>query len=97
MYSDPPILRHTRPTGPSSSPCARAVVFSRTRAGCNRGKWALGRRDDRSDGVQHLLHDARIKAATILTGGAFGFDGQWFPPGTPPVTFAHAVADELNP
>jgi predicted dienelactone hydrolase len=41
--------------------------------------------------------DARIKAATILTGGAFGFDGQWFPAGTPPVMFVHAVADEINP
>jgi predicted dienelactone hydrolase len=41
--------------------------------------------------------DGRIKAATILTGGAFGFDGQWFPPGTPPVMFVHATADEINP
>src|SRR5262245_33154582 len=41
--------------------------------------------------------DPRIKAATILTGGAFGFDGQWFPPGTPPVMFVHAVDDEINP
>jgi alpha-beta hydrolase superfamily lysophospholipase len=41
--------------------------------------------------------DARIRAATILTGGAFGFDGQWFPPGTPPVVFVHATADEVNP
>jgi predicted dienelactone hydrolase len=41
--------------------------------------------------------DARIKAATILTGGAFGFEGQWFPPGTPPVMFVHATADEINP
>ena len=41
--------------------------------------------------------DTRIKAATILTGGAFGFEGQWFPPGTPPVMFVHATADEINP
>ena len=41
--------------------------------------------------------DQRIKAASILTGGAFGFDGQWFPPGTPPVLFIHATADEVNP
>jgi hypothetical protein len=41
--------------------------------------------------------DPRIKAATILTGGAFGFDGQWFPPGTPPAMFVHAVDDEVNP
>jgi alpha-beta hydrolase superfamily lysophospholipase len=41
--------------------------------------------------------DGRIRAATILTGGAFGFDGQWFPPGTPPVMFVHATADEINP
>jgi predicted dienelactone hydrolase len=41
--------------------------------------------------------DPRIKAASILTGGAFGFDGQWFPPGTPPVLFVHATADEVNP
>jgi len=41
--------------------------------------------------------DPRIKASTILTGGAFGFDGQWFPPGTPPVMFVHATADEVNP
>jgi predicted dienelactone hydrolase len=41
--------------------------------------------------------DPRIKASVILTGGAFGFDGQWFPPGTPPVMFVHATADEVNP
>ena len=41
--------------------------------------------------------DPRIKASSILTGGAFGFDGQWFPPGTPPVLFLHATADEVNP
>jgi predicted dienelactone hydrolase len=41
--------------------------------------------------------DPRIKASVILTGGAFGFDGQWFPPGTPPVLFVHATADEINP
>jgi predicted dienelactone hydrolase len=41
--------------------------------------------------------DPRIKASSILTGGAFGFDGQWFPPGTPPVLFVHATADEINP
>ena len=41
--------------------------------------------------------DPRIRAAAILTGGAFGFDGQWFPPGTPPAMFVHAVADEINP
>jgi predicted dienelactone hydrolase len=41
--------------------------------------------------------DSRIKAATILSGGAFGFEGQWFPPGTPPVMFVHATADEINP
>ena len=36
-------------------------------------------------------------ACTNITGGAFGFDGQWFPPGTPPVMFVHATADEVNP
>jgi pimeloyl-ACP methyl ester carboxylesterase len=41
--------------------------------------------------------DTRIKASSILTGGAFGFDGQWFPLGTPPVMFVHATADEINP
>jgi predicted dienelactone hydrolase len=41
--------------------------------------------------------DPRIKASSILTGGAFGFDGEWFPPGTPPVLFVHATADEVNP
>jgi alpha-beta hydrolase superfamily lysophospholipase len=41
--------------------------------------------------------DPRIKASSILTGGSFGFDGQWFPPGTPPVMFVHATADEVNP
>ncbi len=41
--------------------------------------------------------DPRIKASSILTGGAFGFDGQWFPPGTPPVLFIHATDDEVNP
>jgi len=41
--------------------------------------------------------DPRIKASSLLTGGAFGFDGQWFPPGTPPVLFVHATADEVNP
>jgi predicted dienelactone hydrolase len=41
--------------------------------------------------------DPRIKASSILTGGAFGFGGQWFPPGTPPVLFIHAKADEVNP
>jgi predicted dienelactone hydrolase len=41
--------------------------------------------------------DPRIKASSILTGGAFGFEGQWFPPGTPPVLFLHATADEVNP
>jgi len=41
--------------------------------------------------------DSRIKASTILTGGSFGFDGQWFPPGTPPVMFVHATGDEVNP
>ena len=41
--------------------------------------------------------DPRIKASVILTGGAFGFDGQWFPPGTPPVMFVHATDDEVNP
>jgi predicted dienelactone hydrolase len=41
--------------------------------------------------------DPRIKASVILTGGSFGFNGQWFPPGTPPVMFVHATADEVNP
>src|SRR5262245_3884420 len=41
--------------------------------------------------------DPRINASVILTGGAFGFDGQWFPPETPPVLFVHATADEVNP
>ena len=41
--------------------------------------------------------DTRIKASSILTGAAFGFDGEWFPPGTPPVLFVHATADEVNP
>src|SRR5262249_50605180 len=41
--------------------------------------------------------DQRIKAAAILTGAAFGFAGQWFPPGSPPVMFVHATTDEVNP
>ena len=41
--------------------------------------------------------DLRIRASVVLTGGSFGFDGQWFPPGTPPVMFVHATADEVNP
>src|SRR4029079_9391871 len=41
--------------------------------------------------------DPRIKASVILTGGSFGFDGPWFPPGPPPVMFVHATADEVNP
>jgi pimeloyl-ACP methyl ester carboxylesterase len=41
--------------------------------------------------------DARIRAGAILTGGAFGFPGQWFPPGSPPLLFVHATADEINP
>jgi predicted dienelactone hydrolase len=41
--------------------------------------------------------DTRIKAGAILTGAAFAFDGQWFPPGSPPVLFVHATADEVNP
>ena len=40
--------------------------------------------------------DTRIKAGAILTGATFGFDGEWFPPGTPPVLFVHATADEIN-
>jgi alpha-beta hydrolase superfamily lysophospholipase len=40
--------------------------------------------------------DSRIKAGAILSGATFGFDGEWFPPGTPPVMFVHATADEIN-
>jgi len=40
--------------------------------------------------------DTRIKAGAIFTGATFGFDGEWFPPGTPPVMFVHATADEIN-
>ena len=40
--------------------------------------------------------DPRIKAGAILSGATFGFDGEWFPPGTPPVMFVHATADEIN-
>jgi predicted dienelactone hydrolase len=48
-------------------------------------------------GFNTCCRDPRIGAATILTGGAFGFPGEWFPPGTPPVMFVHATADEVNP
>jgi len=40
--------------------------------------------------------DPRIKAGAILTGATFAFEGEWFPPGTPPVMFVHATADEIN-
>ena len=35
-------------------------------------------------------------AGAILTGATFGFEGEWFPPNTPPVMFVHATADEIN-
>jgi predicted dienelactone hydrolase len=40
--------------------------------------------------------DPRIRAGAMLTGATFGFPGTWFPPGTPPVMFVHATADEIN-
>ncbi len=40
--------------------------------------------------------DPRIRAGSILTGATFAFDGTWFPPGSPPVMFVHATADEIN-
>ena len=47
--------------------------------------------------LNERFRDPRIGAAVILTGGAFGFEGAWFPLGTPPVLFVHATADEVNP
>jgi len=40
--------------------------------------------------------DARIKAGAIYTGATFAFEGEWFPPGSPPIMFVHATADEVN-
>ena len=47
-------------------------------------------------GYNTCCRDPRIKAGAILTGATFAFDGEWFPPGTPPVMFVHATADEIN-
>jgi predicted dienelactone hydrolase len=40
--------------------------------------------------------DPRIKASSILTGATIMFEGEWFPPGTPPLLLIHATADEVN-
>jgi predicted dienelactone hydrolase len=40
--------------------------------------------------------DPRIKASSILTGATIMFEGEWFPPGTPPLLLVHATADEVN-
>jgi predicted dienelactone hydrolase len=47
-------------------------------------------------GWNTCCRDARIKAGAIYTGATFAFDGEWFPPGSPPVMFVHATADEIN-
>jgi predicted dienelactone hydrolase len=40
--------------------------------------------------------DPRIKAGAIYTGATFAFEGEWFPPGSPPIMFVHGTADEIN-
>jgi predicted dienelactone hydrolase len=47
-------------------------------------------------GWNTCCRDQRIKAGAIYTGATFAFDGEWFPPGSPPVMFVHATADEIN-
>jgi pimeloyl-ACP methyl ester carboxylesterase len=48
-------------------------------------------------GWNTCCQDPRIKAGAIYTGATFAFEGEWFPPGSPPVMFVHATADEINP
>jgi predicted dienelactone hydrolase len=48
-------------------------------------------------GWNTCCRDPRIKAGVIYTGATFAFEGEWFPPGTPPIMFVHATADEINP
>jgi len=40
--------------------------------------------------------DPRIKAGAIYTGATFAFEGEWFPPGSPPIMLVHGTADEIN-
>jgi predicted dienelactone hydrolase len=47
-------------------------------------------------GWNTCCQDPRIKAGVIYTGATFAFDGEWFPPGSPPVMFVHGTADEVN-
>ncbi len=41
--------------------------------------------------------DARVGAAVILSGGAFGFPGTWFSDAAPALLAVHGDADEVNP
>jgi len=41
--------------------------------------------------------DTRLKAGAILSGATFGFEGDWFPPGSPPLLFAQGTDDQVNP
>jgi len=47
-------------------------------------------------GWNTCCQDPRIKAGAIYTGATFAFEGEWFPPGSPPIMFVHATADEVN-
>ena len=47
-------------------------------------------------GWNTCCQDPRIKAGAIYTGATFAFEGEWFPPGSPPIMFVHATADEIN-
>jgi len=47
-------------------------------------------------GWNTCCQDPRIKAGVIYTGATFAFDGEWFPPGSPPIMFVHGTADEIN-
>jgi predicted dienelactone hydrolase len=47
-------------------------------------------------GWNTCCRDPRIKAGVIYTGATFAFDGEWFPPGSPPIMFVHGMADEIN-
>jgi alpha-beta hydrolase superfamily lysophospholipase len=47
-------------------------------------------------GWNTCCQDARIKAGAIYTGATFAFEGEWFPPGSPPIMFVHATEDEVN-
>ncbi len=49
-----------------------------------------------ASGWNTCCQDPRIKAGAIYTGATFAFEGEWFPPGSPPVMFVHGTADEVN-